>query len=87
MNNIHDTKNEIRPYKLHLTFVFSPFTCFSSILYRSVFETKPLAIKANFQDLLNELIYERFDLLDYHHASDASYDLNNRFENLFLNSN
>ncbi|CAF4630955.1 unnamed protein product [Rotaria sp. Silwood2] len=39
------------------------------------------------ENLSNELIYEIFEFLNNHHAFQAFYDLNQRFQNLFLNSN
>ncbi|CAF4947184.1 unnamed protein product, partial [Rotaria sp. Silwood1] len=39
------------------------------------------------ENLSNELIYEIFEFLNYHHAFQAFYDLNQRFQDLFLNSN
>lgn len=40
-----------------------------------------------FEDLPNEIIYEIFDFLDFHHAFQSFYDLNNRFQNIFVDSN
>ena len=40
-----------------------------------------------FEDLSNELIYEIFEYIDFHHAFQAFYDLKERFENLFTRSN
>ncbi|CAF3892964.1 unnamed protein product [Adineta steineri] len=39
-----------------------------------------------FENLPNELIYEIFDLLDFHHVYQAFYSLNARFHNLVVNS-
>ncbi|CAF4160252.1 unnamed protein product [Rotaria sordida] len=39
------------------------------------------------ENLSNELIYEIFEFLNYHHAFQAFYDLKQRFQDLFLNSN
>ncbi|CAF3324483.1 unnamed protein product [Rotaria socialis] len=39
------------------------------------------------ENLSNELIYEIFEFLNYHHAFQAFYDLNQRFQDFFLNSN
>ncbi|CAF4417097.1 unnamed protein product, partial [Adineta steineri] len=41
---------------------------------------------ACFEILFNELIYEIFDLLDFHHVYQAFYSLNARFHNLIGNS-
>ncbi len=40
-----------------------------------------------FEDLANETLYEIFDYLDINHSYHAFFDLNKRFENLFLYSN
>jgi hypothetical protein len=40
-----------------------------------------------FEDLSNEVIYEIFEFLDFHHAFQGFYDLNKRFQNLFVHSN
>jgi hypothetical protein len=40
-----------------------------------------------FEELSNEVIYEIFEYLDFSHAFAAFYDLNQRFRNLFINSN
>ncbi|CAF0976933.1 unnamed protein product [Adineta ricciae] len=42
---------------------------------------------SSLEDLSNELFYEIFDYLLDHHAFQAFYDLNNRFQSLFLHSN
>ncbi|CAF3816504.1 unnamed protein product, partial [Rotaria sp. Silwood1] len=39
------------------------------------------------ENVSNELIYEIFEFLNYHYVFQAFYDLNQRFQNLFLNSN
>jgi hypothetical protein len=39
------------------------------------------------EDFSNELIYEILEFLDSHHAFQAFYDLNQRFQNLFTHSN
>ena len=39
------------------------------------------------EDLSNELVYEMFEYLDVHHAFQSFYDLNERFQNLFVQSN
>jgi hypothetical protein len=39
------------------------------------------------EDLSNELIYEIFEFLDLNHAFESFYDLNKRFQNLFVHSN
>jgi hypothetical protein len=49
---------------------------FHHIIFRSLFE-----------NLANETLYEIFDYLDINHAYDAFFDLNERFQNLFLYSN
>ncbi|CAF1321297.1 unnamed protein product [Rotaria sp. Silwood1] len=41
----------------------------------------------NLENLSNELLYEIFEFLNYHHAFQVFYDLNQRFQDLFLNSN
>ncbi|CAF4291734.1 unnamed protein product, partial [Adineta steineri] len=41
----------------------------------------------NVEDLSNELFYEIFEYLIDHHAFQAFYDLNYRFQKLVLNSN
>jgi hypothetical protein len=40
-----------------------------------------------FEELSNELVYEIFEYLDFHHAFETFYDLNQRFQNLFVHSN
>jgi hypothetical protein len=40
-----------------------------------------------FEDLSNELIYEIFEYIDFHHAFQGFYDLKERFQNLFIHSN
>ncbi|CAF1233529.1 unnamed protein product [Rotaria sp. Silwood1] len=72
-NNIIHDNNENKKKKIDVT----------------VNETNCL-IKENIttlENLSNELIYEIFEFLNNHHAFQAFYDLNQRFQNLFLNSN
>lgn len=62
------------------------FLCFIESLFLFFFSL----IKENFttfENLSNELIYEIFEFLNHHDAFQAFYYLNQRFQNLFLNSN
>ncbi|CAF1416698.1 unnamed protein product [Rotaria sordida] len=43
-------------------------------------------IKSFFEDLPNEILYEIFEYLDLYHVYDVFFDLNQRFQTLFLNS-
>jgi hypothetical protein len=40
-----------------------------------------------FEDLSNEIIYEIFEFLHFHHALESFKDLNKRYQNLFAHSN
>ncbi len=40
-----------------------------------------------FEDLANEILYEIFEYLDIYHVYQGFFNLNKRFENLFINSN
>ncbi|CAF4361989.1 unnamed protein product, partial [Adineta steineri] len=58
-------------------------------------ETQKIEVETNcllkefvtcFENLSNELMYEIFELLDFHHVYKAFYSLNARFYNLIFNS-
>jgi hypothetical protein len=70
--------------KNHISFydyIFCFFLETNSLVYKNI------SLFSCLEDLSNELIYEIFEFLDDHHAFQAFYDLNTRFQNLFLNSN
>ncbi|CAF3982612.1 unnamed protein product [Rotaria sordida] len=53
-------------------------------------ETQIITINSNkyrFEDLANEILYEIFDYLDVYDIYKGFYNLNNRFQNLAINSN
>jgi hypothetical protein len=49
--------------------------------------TEEATAATTFEQLSNELIYELFEFLYFHHAFQGFYDLNKRFQNLFVHSN
>jgi hypothetical protein len=72
--SLNSTEGTIHTKKLIVVIIFKHR--FHHIIFRSLFE-----------DLANEILYEIFDYLDINDAYDAFFDLNKRFQNLFLYSN